>query len=62
MKDSINKIVLSILTLTFGIGASMLANTNVRPMILDMPLLSWMGYLLSVFTAGCIIILVFRKK
>ncbi|VDH18154.1 Probable ubiquinone biosynthesis protein UbiB [Algoriella xinjiangensis] len=62
MKDSINKIVLAILTLTFGIGASMLANTNVRPMILDMPLLSWVGYLLSVFTAGCIIILVFRKK
>ncbi len=62
MKDSINKIVLAILTLTFGIGASMLANTNVRPMILDMPLLSWLGYLLSVFTGTCIIILVFRKK
>ena len=62
MKDSMNKIVLAILTLTFGIGASMLANTTIRPMILDMPLLSWIGYLLSVFTAGCIIILVFRKK
>lgn len=62
IKDSINKLVLAILTLAFGIGASMLANTNVRPMILDMPLLSWIGYLLSVFTAGCIIILVFKKK
>ncbi|WP_312311771.1 ABC1 kinase family protein [Empedobacter brevis] len=62
IKDSINKIVLALLTLTFGIGASMLANTNVRPMFLDMPLLSWIGYLLSVFTAICIIVLVFRKK
>lgn len=62
IKDSINKIVLALLTLTFGIGASMLANTNVRPMFLDMPLLSWIGYLLSVFTAICIIALVFRKK
>ena len=62
IKDSINKLVLAILTLAFGIGASMLANTTVRPMILDMPLLSWIGYLLSVFTACCIIILVFRKK
>ncbi len=62
IKDSINKLVLAILTLAFGIGASMLANTTVRPVILDMPLLSWIGYLLSIFTAGCIIILVFRKK
>ncbi|MGV0833276.1 ABC1 kinase family protein [Empedobacter brevis] len=62
IKDSINKIVLALLTLTFGIGASMLANTNVRPMFLDIPLLSWIGYLLSVFTAICIIVLVFRKK
>ncbi|MGL5234152.1 MAG: ABC1 kinase family protein [Empedobacter falsenii] len=62
IKDSINKLVLAILTLAFGIGASMLANTTVRPMVLDMPLLSWIGYLLSIFTAGCIIILVFRKK
>lgn len=62
IKDSINKIVLALLTLTFGIGASMLANTNVRPIFLDMPLLSWIGYLLSVFTAICIIVLVFRKK
>ena len=62
IKDSINTLVLAILTLAFGIGASMLANTTVRPMILDMPLLSWIGYLLSIFTAGCIIILVFRKK
>jgi len=62
IKDSINKIVLALLTLTFGIGASMLANTTVRPMLLDMPLLSWIGYLLSVFTAICIIVLVFRKK
>jgi len=53
---------LAILTLTFGIGASMLANTTVRPIILDMPLFSWIGYLLSIFTASCIIILVFRKK
>jgi ubiquinone biosynthesis protein len=62
IKDSINKIVLAILTLTFGIGASMLANTNVRPMILDMPILSWIGYLSSMVTAACIIVLVFRKK
>ena len=62
IKDSINKLVLAILTLAFVIGASMLANTTVRPIVLDMPLLSWIGYLLSIFTAGCIIILVFRKK
>ena len=41
IKTSINKLVLAILTLTFGIGASMLANTKVRPLILDMPLLAW---------------------
>lgn len=61
-KDSINKLVLAILTLTFGIGGSMLANTSVRPIVLDMPLLAWLGYLMSVFTAGCIIILIFKKK
>jgi len=61
-KDSINKIVLAILTLTFGIGASMLANTSVRPMILDMPLLAWIGYLMSILTAGIIILLIFKKK
>lgn len=62
IKNSINKIVLAVLTLTFGIGSSMLANTRVKPMILDMPLLAWAGYLLSIFTGTCIIILIFRKK
>lgn len=61
-KDSVNKLVLAILTLTFGLGASMLANTKVRPIFLDMPLLSWIGYLMSVFTAICIVVLIFRKK
>lgn len=62
VKTSINKLVLAILTLTFGIGASMLANTKVRPLILDMPLLAWIGYGMSVFTGLSILYYVFRKK
>lgn len=62
IKTSINKLVLAILTLTFGIGASMLANTKVRPMILDMPLLSWVGYGMSIFTGLSILYYVFKKK
>ena len=62
VKTSINKLVLAILTLTFGIGASMLANTKVRPLILDMPLLAWIGYCLSIFTGLSILYYVFRKK
>lgn len=61
-KSSINKLVLAILTLTFGIGASMLANTRVRPLVLDMPLLAWMGYAMSVVTATAILYYVFKKK
>lgn len=62
VKTSINKLVLAILTLTFGIGASMLANTKVRPLILDMPLLAWVGYGMSIFTGLSILYYVFRKK
>ncbi|WP_322970975.1 ABC1 kinase family protein [Faecalibacter sp. LW9] len=62
IKTSINKLVLAILTLTFGIGASMLANTKVRPLILDMPLLAWVGYGMSIFTGLSILYYVFRKK
>jgi len=62
LKSSINKLVLAILTLTFGIGASMLANTKVRPLILDMPLLAWLGYAMSVVTATSILYYVFKKK
>lgn len=62
IKTSVNKLVLAILTLTFGIGASMLANTKVRPLILDMPLLAWVGYGMSIFTGLSILYYVFRKK
>jgi len=62
IKDSINKIVLAILTLTFGIGANMLANTTVDPIIAGMPLLAWIGYILSVITGTSIIYYIFRKK
>ncbi len=62
IKNSINKIVLAVLTLTFGIGGSMLATATVKPMILDMPLLAWLGYILSIFTGSCILLLIFRKK
>lgn len=62
IKTSINKLVLAILTLTFGIGASMLANTKVRPLVLDMPLLAWIGYGMSIFTGLSILYYVFRKK
>ena len=62
IKTSINKLVLAILTLTFGIGASMLANTKVRPMFLDMPVLAWVGYGMSIFTGLAILYYVFKKK
>ena len=62
IKTSINKLVLAILTLTFGIGASMLANTKVKPLFLDMPLLSWIGYIMSAITGLSIVYYVFRKK
>ena len=62
LKTSVNKLVLAILTLTFGIGASMLANTKVRPLILDMPLLAWVGYGMSIVTGLSILYYVFRKK
>ena len=62
IKTSINKLVLAILTLTFGIGASMLANTKVRPMFLDMPILAWVGYGMSIFTGLAILYYVFKKK
>lgn len=62
IKSSINKLVLAILTLTFGIGASILAKSNVKPIVFEMPLLAWIGYILSFFTALSILNYIIKKK
>ena len=62
IKNSINKIVLAILTLTFGLGASYLSSTTLWPMVAGTTLLAWVGFALSIFTGLSILILVFRNK
>ena len=62
IKSSINKLVLAILTLTFGVGASILAKSNVKPIVFEMPLLAWIGYTLSFLTALAILNYIIKKK
>lgn len=62
VKNSINKLVLAILTLTFGIGSSYLSSTEIWPMIGGIPLLAWIGFGLSIFTGLSIVVLIFRNK
>ena len=62
VKNSINKLVLAILTLTFGLGSSYLSSTEIWPMIGGIPLLAWIGFALSIFTALNIVMLIIRNK
>ncbi len=62
IKNSINKLVLAILTLTFGLGAAYLSSTEIWPMVGGIPLLAWLGFLMSIFTGLSIVFLIFRNK
>ncbi|WP_437918361.1 ABC1 kinase family protein [Sphingobacterium sp. LRF_L2] len=57
-----NKFLLSILAMTFGVGASILAHGRVGHLIWGMPILSWLGFIVSFILSGILIIYLIRSK
>ncbi|QQT26347.1 ABC1 kinase family protein [Sphingobacterium spiritivorum] len=57
-----NKLMLSILAMTFGIGASILAHGRVGYLLWDIPLLSWLGFLMSFLLTVALLLQLFRSK
>src|SRR5690606_38853941 len=57
-----NKFLLSILAMTFGVGASILAHGRVGYILLGMPVLSWLGFIASFVLSTILIIYLLRSK
>lgn len=57
-----NKFLLSILAMTFGVGASILAHGRVGYLLWGMPILSWLGFLVSFILSGILLIYLVRSK
>ncbi|MGJ1388699.1 ABC1 kinase family protein [Sphingobacterium spiritivorum] len=57
-----NKLMLSILAMTFGIGSSILAHGRVGYLLWDVPLLSWLGFLMSFLLTVALLLQLFRSK
>ncbi|MCY4780481.1 AarF/UbiB family protein [Sphingobacterium sp. UT-1RO-CII-1] len=57
-----NKFLLSILAMTFGIGASILAHGRVGYILWGMPILSWLGFIASFFLSGILLVYLIRSK
>lgn len=57
-----NKFLLSILAMTFGIGASILAHGRVGYILWGMPILSWLGFTASFFLSGVLLVYLLRSK
>ncbi|MGJ1448572.1 ABC1 kinase family protein [Sphingobacterium spiritivorum] len=57
-----NKLMLSILAMMFGIGASILAHGRVGYLLWDVPLLSWLGFLMSFLLSVALLLQLFRSK
>ncbi|PRD56292.1 ABC1 kinase family protein [Sphingobacterium gobiense] len=57
-----NKFLLSILAMTFGVGASILAHGRVGYILLGVPILSWLGFIASFVLSTILIIYLLRSK
>ncbi|MBE8712216.1 ABC1 kinase family protein [Sphingobacterium hungaricum] len=57
-----NKFLLSILAMTFGVGASILAHGRVGYLLWGMPILSWLGFLVSFVISTILLINVLKSK
>lgn len=57
-----NKFLLSILAMTFGVGASILAHGRVGYLLLGVPILSWLGFITSFVLSTILIIYLLRSK
>lgn len=57
-----NKFLLSILAMTFGVGASILAHGRVGYLLWGMPILSWLGFIASFVLSGILLIYLIRSK
>lgn len=57
-----NKFLLSILAMTFGVGASILAHGRVGYLLWGMPILSWLGFIVSFILSGTLLIYLIRSK
>ncbi|MGO1244674.1 MAG: ABC1 kinase family protein [Sphingobacterium sp.] len=57
-----NKFLLSILAMTFGVGASILAHGRVGYLIWGMPILSWLGFIVSFLLSGILLAYLIRSK
>ncbi|TDS11861.1 ubiquinone biosynthesis protein [Sphingobacterium paludis] len=57
-----NKFLLSILAMTFGVGASILAHGRVGYLLWGMPILSWLGFTMSFILSGILLIYLIRSK
>ena len=57
-----NKFLLSILAMTFGVGASILAHGRVGYLILGLPVLSWIGFIMSFFICFALLNHLYKSK
>lgn len=57
-----NKFLLSILAMTFGIGASILAHGRVGYLLWGMPIISWLGFIASFGLSGILLVYLIRSK
>lgn len=57
-----NKFLLSLLAMTFGVGASILAHGRVGYLILGVPILAWLGFITSFGLSIILIIYLLRSK
>ncbi|NGM63861.1 ABC1 kinase family protein [Sphingobacterium sp. SGR-19] len=57
-----NKFLLSLLAMTFGIGASILAHGRVGYLLWGMPILSWLGFIVSFVLSTILIMYLLRSK
>jgi len=57
-----NKFLLSILAMTFGVGASILAHGRVGYLILGIPVLSWIGFIMSFFICFALLNHLYKSK
>jgi len=57
-----NKFLLSILAMTFGVGASILAHGRVGYLILGLPVLSWIGFIMSFLICFALLNHLYKSK
>jgi len=57
-----NKLILSILAMTFGVGSSIMAHGRIGYLLWGIPLFSWIGFAMSFILTAALLLQLFRSK